>query len=167
MAPAPLPIADFERGLVGPGKAGVQRRYGASDEVKAQSSLQRKPTECPMPQLNDLSRCLAALDQDNTLIAVIEMSQSNWLVTGIVPGVERHPAKKLEPDEAALLGLLHRWRDEAGKAGRMITRIAVAFEAGRDRFWLARWLRGRDREDHAIHAPTAAGSPRNPPAQTH
>src|SRR5260370_6126893 len=142
MAPAPLPIADFERGLVGPGKAGVQRRYGASDEVKAQSSLQRKPTECPMPQLNDLSRCLAALDQDNTLIAVIEMSQSNWLVTGIVPGVERHPAKKLEPDEAALLGLLHRWRDEAGKAGRMITRIAVAFEAGRDRLSVAPRPRG-------------------------
>src|SRR5260370_2303681 len=112
--------------FVAPAKAGVQRRYGASDEVKAQASLQRKPTECPMPQLNDLSRCLAALDQDNTLIAVIEMSQSNWLVTGIVPGVERHPAKKLEPDEAALLGLLHRWRDEAGKAGHMITRIAVA-----------------------------------------
>src|SRR5260370_897499 len=132
MAPAPLPIADFERGLVGPGKAGVQRRYGASDEVKAQSSLQRKPTECPMPQLNDLSRCLAALDQDNTLIAVIEMSQSNWLVTGIVPGVERHPAKKLEPDEAALLGLLHRWRDEAGKAGRTLPRVAGAVEAGRD-----------------------------------
>ena len=40
-----------------------KRRYGASDEVKAQSSLQRKPTECPMPHLNDLSRCLAALNR--------------------------------------------------------------------------------------------------------
>ena len=39
-----------------------------------------------MPQPNDLSRSLAALDQDNTLIAVIEMSQSSWLVAGIVPG---------------------------------------------------------------------------------
>jgi hypothetical protein len=33
---------------------------------------------CPMPQPNDLSRSLAALDQDSTLIAVIEMSQSSW-----------------------------------------------------------------------------------------
>ena len=73
-----------------------------------------------MPQSNDLSRSPAALDQDSTLIAVIEMSQSSWLVAGIVPGIERHPAKKLEPDEAALLRLLHRWRDEAGKAGRTI-----------------------------------------------
>ncbi len=61
----------------------------------------------PMPQVNDLSRCLAALDQDSTLIAVIEMSQSSWLVAGVVPGIERHPAKKLEPDQTALLRLLH------------------------------------------------------------
>ncbi len=37
-----------------------------------------------------------------------------------------------------MLKLLHRWRDEAMKAGRKITRIAVAFQAGRDGFWLAR-----------------------------
>jgi hypothetical protein len=42
---------------------------------------------------NDLSRSLAALEQDNTLIAVIEMSQASWLVAGIVPGLERHPLK--------------------------------------------------------------------------
>ena len=59
-----------------------------------------------MPQANDLSRCLTALDQDSTVIAVVEMSQANWLVAGIVPGIERHPAKKLEPDPAALLRLL-------------------------------------------------------------
>jgi hypothetical protein len=32
-----------------------------------------------MPQPNDLSRSLTALDQDSTLIAIIEMSQaSGW-----------------------------------------------------------------------------------------
>jgi hypothetical protein len=36
---------------------------------------------------------------------------------------------------------LARWRDEAVRAGRRITRIAIAFEAGHDGFWLARWLR--------------------------
>ena len=71
---------------------------------------------------------------------VIEMSVSSWLVAGIVPGIERHPAKKLEPDEAAPLQLLRRWSDEATKAGRVIARTVVAFEAGRDGFWLARWL---------------------------
>ena len=58
-----------------------------------------------MPQPNDLSRSLAALDQDSTLIAVIEMSQASWLVGASVPGVERHPLKKLVPDAAALLRL--------------------------------------------------------------
>ena len=62
-----------------------------------------------MPQPNDLSRSLTALDQDSTLIAVVEMSQSSWLVGAIIPGVERRPAKKLEASEGMLLALLHRW----------------------------------------------------------
>ena len=45
------------------------------------------------------------------------MGQSNWLVAGIVPGVERSPLKKLAVDESALLKLLNRWREEAEKAG--------------------------------------------------
>src|SRR5712672_2099343 len=67
----------------------------------------------PMPQPNDLSRSLIALDQDSTIIAVVEMSQSSWLIAGMLPGIERQPRKKLEPSAERLLGLLHRWRDEA------------------------------------------------------
>jgi len=67
------------------------------------------------------------------------MGQSNWLVAGMLPGIERQRRKKLEPNPERLLALLHRWRDEAVKAGRKITRIALAFEAGRDGFWLVRW----------------------------
>ena len=109
-----------------------------------------------MPQANDLSRCLVALEQDNTVIAVIELSQASWLVAGLVPGVERQPLKKLKPDEAALLRLLHRWRDEAATAGRTVTRVAVAFEAGRDGFWLARWLRAHGAEAYVIHPTSIA-----------
>ena len=36
---------------------------------------------------NDLSRSLIVLKQDSTLIAVIEMSLSSWLVAGIVQGL--------------------------------------------------------------------------------
>jgi transposase len=60
--------------------------------------------------------------------------------------------KKLPADENELLKLLGRWHAEAEKAGHKITRIAVAFEAGRDGFWLARWLRTRGIEAHVIHA---------------
>src|SRR6202043_2295719 len=95
-------------------------------------------------QPNDLSRSLVALDQDSTIIAVVEMSQLSWLVAGMLPGIERQPRKKLEPrPRTAAYALLHRWRDEAVRAGRNITRIALAFEAGRDGLWLARWLSAR------------------------
>ena len=119
-----------------------------------------------MQKLNDLNRSLAALEPDGTLIAVIEMSLSSWLVAGIVPGVERQPLKKLVVDESALLKLLHRWREEAEKAGRRIERIAVAFEAGRDGFWLARWLKARGIEAYVIHASSVAVSREHRRAKT-
>jgi len=119
-----------------------------------------------MQKLNDLSRSPSPLDPDGTLIAVIEMSLSSWLVAGIVPGVERQPLKKLAVDESALLKLLHRWREEAAKAGYRIKRIAVAFEAGRDGFWLARWLSARDIEAHVIHASSVAVSREHRRAKT-
>ena len=47
--------------------------------------------ETLLPQHNDLSRSLLALDQASTLIAAIEMSQSSWPVAAVVPGAGRHP----------------------------------------------------------------------------
>jgi transposase len=122
--------------------------------------------EHPMSELNDLSRSLTSLEQDKTIIAVIEMSQSSWLVAGIVPGIERHPLKKLEPSEEELVRLLMRWRTEATKNGHTITRFAVAFEAGRDGFWLARWLRARDIETYVIHPTSVAVSREHRRAKT-
>jgi transposase len=119
-----------------------------------------------MPQPNDLSRSLLPLTQDHTLIAVIEMSQSSWLVAGIVPGVERQPLKKLAPDEHTLLRLLQRWQDEAAKGGWTVTRIAVAFEAGRDGSWLARWLQSCGVEAHIIHPTSVAISREHRRAKT-
>jgi transposase len=79
------------------------------------------------------------------------MGQSSWLVAGIVPGVNHHPLKKIATDQEQLLQVLRRWVKEAETAGRMIKRIAVAYEAGRDGFWLARWLRARGVEAYVIH----------------
>src|SRR5208283_3376602 len=115
--------------------------------------------EPPMSKQNDLSKSLVALEQDATLIAVVEMGQASWLVAGIVPGLDRYPLKKLGPDRDALLQLLHRWREQAAKVGHAINRIAVAYEAGRDGFWLARWLRTRSIEAYVIH-PSSVPVPR-------
>jgi transposase len=107
---------------------------------------------------DDLSRSLVALDQDRTLIAVVELSLATWLVGGVLPGIQREPLKKLPPDPEGLLKVLHRWREEAAKAGHKVTRIVVAFEAGRDGFWLARWLQARGIEAYVIHPTSVAVS---------
>src|SRR6266699_3768864 len=60
---------------------------GRAARTMAPSSLQRI-NEAPHATAERLSRSLVTLEQDATLIAVIEMGQSSWLVAGIVPGVE-------------------------------------------------------------------------------
>src|SRR3954468_17949524 len=106
----------------------------------------------------DLSKLLVALDHDSTLVCVIEMSGSSWLVAATVPGVDRRPLQKLPVDPARLLAQVERWRQEAARAGRTIQRTVVAYESGRDGFWLARLLQGHGIEVHVIHASSVAVS---------
>jgi transposase len=119
-----------------------------------------------MTQVDDLSRSLIAFEQSSTLVIVVELSQSSWLVAGVVPGIERRPLKKLDPDPSALLHLVEGWRDRAIKAGRAIDRIVLAFEAGRDGFWLARWLRARGVETFVMHSTSVAVSREHRRAKT-
>jgi transposase len=106
----------------------------------------------------DLSKPLVALDHDSTLVCVIEMSGSSWLVAATVPGIDRRPLQKLPVNPARLLEQIERWRKEAARAGRTITRTVVAYGSGRDGFWLARLLRGHGIDAHVIHASSVAVS---------
>ena len=119
-----------------------------------------------MAQVNDLSRSLVSFEQNGTLVVVLEMSQSSWLAAGVVPGVERRPLKKIDPDPAALLHLMGRWRDQAVNAGQTVTRVVLAFEAGRDGFLLARWLRARGIETYVVHSTSVAVSREHRRAKT-
>ena len=95
-----------------------------------------------MPQPNDLSRSLVALDQDSTIIAVVEMSQSSWLVGGILPGIERQPRKKQEPSPERLLALLHRWRDESSGLAALSRGLRLPSKpAATASGWRAGWRR--------------------------
>lgn len=109
-----------------------------------------------MSKVEDLSRSITVLDQARTVLIVIEMSQNSWLVAGMLPGIQRHPLKKLDPDPNALLDLITRWRSEAEASGMPMERVTLAFEAGRDGFWLARWLETRGVEAHVIHSTSVA-----------
>jgi hypothetical protein len=86
------------------------------------------------------------LDQNSTIIAVIEMSQSSWLVAGMLPGIERQPRKKLEPSPDRLLGLLHRWQDEAVRVGRTesLSGTGSVMEATKVRLEAVAYLPGTD-----------------------
>ena len=88
----------------------AKRCYGASGEDKASSSLETT---------DGVPHAAAAVDQDSTLIAVIEMSRSTWLVASIVPGINRQPLKKLAADETALL---QRWIAGGTKRPRQAAR---------------------------------------------
>jgi transposase len=109
-----------------------------------------KPYDFPKP--------LVTLDPESTLVCVLEMSGRSWLVAAMVPGVDRRPLQKLPVSPARLLEQMERWQNEAARAGRPILRTVVAYESGRDGFWLARWLRGHGIEVHVIHASSVAVS---------
>jgi transposase len=64
--------------------------------------------ERSMPKPVDLSKSLAVLDPDSTLIVVIELSQSSWLVAARAPGLARDPLKKLAPEPEQLFKLIDR-----------------------------------------------------------
>src|ERR1700747_703702 len=86
-APAPRPGSDriFAQG-------GTRRSYGAGGEDGNFVAAYNR-WSAAMPQPNDLSKSLVALDQNSTIIAVVELSQSSWLVAGVLPGIERQPCK--------------------------------------------------------------------------
>ena len=67
----------------------VGEAMGRAAEVVAPSSSIRTDGGCPVAQVNDLSRSLAAFDPLSTLVVVVEMSKASWLVSSVVPGVER------------------------------------------------------------------------------
>ena len=78
-------------GPIGLGLRLLCRFYGASgEEITSIGADVNRATEPQMPQQrkpNDLGRSLISLAMDTTLIAVVELSLSSWLVAGIVPGV--------------------------------------------------------------------------------
>jgi transposase len=90
------------------------------------------------------------LEQDSTLVVVLELSARSWLVGARVPGIGRLSRYALAPSAEALAGWLGTAKARAGAAGRTVARVVLAYEAGRDGFWLARYLGARGVEVYVI-----------------
>ena len=93
-----------------------------------------------------------AFDHASTLVLALELSGKSWEVGAILPGVTRRPRRSLAArDMTGLLQQIERWKAEAQRAGRTVCRTVLAYEAGRDGFWIARYLLARGIEVQIMH----------------
>lgn len=105
-----------------------------------------------MPEQFDSHNAVAVFDHNSTLVVALELSGKSWEVGAVVPGMARRPRRRLEPrDMAGLLETLQRWTAAATAAGRTVRRVVLTYEAGRDGFWIARYLLARGIEVHIVH----------------
>ena len=94
----------------------------------------------------------AALDYDSTLIGALELSSKKWVFAVQLPGSKKHTRQVAEPSGSALVEMIERLKARSLAAGRPILRMILTYEAGRDGFWLARFLQRRGVEVHVIQA---------------
>lgn len=93
-------------------------------------------TQAPVPQPS-----YSAADFEHTLILALEVSEKSWVVAAQVPGLPgSKPRRTLSPTAEALLEAVETYRARAARAGRIVDRVLLVYEAGYSGFWLARWL---------------------------
>ena len=92
----------------------------------------------------------AALDYKSTIIGALELSEKKWVLAVQLPGVSRHSRHVLEACGDGLASFVERLKARCAAAGRKIARVILTHEAGRDGFWLARFLARRGVEVHVI-----------------
>jgi transposase len=114
----------------------------------------------PMAKQIEPIKAATAFDHDSTLVVALELSGKSWELGAVVPGVARRPRRQLAPrDLPGVAVSLERWKAEAAVAGRVVGRVVLTYEAGRDGFWIARWLMARGIEVHVMH-PASVPVPR-------
>ena len=81
------------------------------------------------------------MPSENTVHIAIELSLSSWLVAARLPGAEKSRLHRIEGgDTSALLALIVELRTRASARLDRATDVVCCFEAGRDGFWLHRFL---------------------------
>ena len=91
-----------------------------------------------------------AINYDSTIIGALELSDKKWVMAVQLPGASRHSRHVLDATGDGLVSFVERLKAKCAASGRKITRVILTHEAGRDGFWLARFLARRDIEVHVI-----------------
>ena len=104
-----------------------------------------------MTEFFDAHRAATTFDHDSTLVVAMELSGKSWQLGAVIPGVSRRPKTGVKArDMNEVMRVVDRWKAEAVRAGKTIARIVVAYEAGRDGFWIARELTERGIAAHVM-----------------
>jgi transposase len=83
----------------------------------------------------------AAVSSKTTIYVAIELSALSWLVAARLPGFKKVRIDRLESgDTMGLLKIITDLRSQVSTKLGMTVDLACCFEAGRDGFWLHRWL---------------------------
>jgi transposase len=91
--------------------------------------------------VRNLIREPAAVSSNTTIYVAIELSASSWLVAARLPGIKKVRIDRLESgDMMGLLNIIADLRSQGSTKLGMTADLACCFEAGRDGFWLHRWL---------------------------
>ena len=86
------------------------------------------------------------------MIGALELSSKKWVFAVQLPGSRKHTRHVVEPNGPALAALLEKLKANGALSGRPISRVIVTHEAGRDGFWLVRFLQRRGVEVHVMQA---------------
>jgi transposase len=92
----------------------------------------------------------AAVDYNTTIIGALELSEKKWVLAVQLPGVDRHSRHMLDACGDRLVSFVERLKARCASAGRMIARVVLTHEVGRDGFWLARFLARHGIEVHVM-----------------
>jgi transposase len=102
---------------------------------------------------DQLPACTTATQgNDAAVLGSLELSQSSWLVTTMLPGSEkmsRHTVSAQDRGQA-LLALLSRQREKAEASSGGPVGMVLISEAGLDGFWLHRLLTAHGIESHVV-----------------
>jgi transposase len=91
--------------------------------------------------VRNLIRESAAMSSRTTIYVAIELSASSWLVAARLPGIKKARIDRLDSgDTMGLLKIIAELRSQVSTQLGMPADLACCFEAGRDGFWLHRWL---------------------------
>ena len=91
-----------------------------------------------------------AVDYNSTIIGALELSEKKWVLAVQLPGVDRHSRHVLDACGERVVSFVERLKARCASAGRKIARVILTHEAGRDGFWLARFLARRGIEVHVM-----------------